>query len=133
MTELLKDVLLRAQLTAGEKPRPSELTNVLLQLFKPDHEQAVKALLDSAIELIDEYLTQGKEDSVFVEPSFQNTFNNDLNSFLKWEQLGKNEEATPHLRSLIQDCRRTMGRAMSVKAVVLVCPFAGERANGLTG
>jgi hypothetical protein len=105
--ELLRDVMIRAQLPAT----PSHTTNALLKLFSPGCEETVDVLLDAAIEVIDEYLTAGEEDSVFLEPSFINTFNNDLNGYLKSEQLGKTEESSPRFRALIGAHRRTMGRS----------------------
>jgi hypothetical protein len=83
----------------------------LLAVFAAGHEEAAKLLLDNAIELIDEYLTQGTEDSAHMEPSFINDFNGDLNAFMKWEALGKDEASTPHYRSLISDFRKIMGKA----------------------
>jgi hypothetical protein len=43
-----------------------------------------------AAALIDNYLTESNENSVFHEEKFRdpNGFNFDLNGFLKWEQLG---------------------------------------------
>ncbi len=103
--ELLKDVLIKAGLSVSQK----ELTRALLKLFEAKNESARRALLDSAIEAIDTYLTAG-EDSIFLEPSFVNTFNSDLNGYLKWEQLGKTEQASPQLRQLIFAHRAAMGR-----------------------
>ena len=54
--------------------------------------------------------TSGMEDSVHNEPSFTATFNNDLNGYLKWEALGKTEQASPRFRSLVAGYRRSMGR-----------------------
>jgi len=103
--ELLKDVLIKAGVPVSHK----ELTRALLKLVDARNEAARRALLDSAIEVIDTYLTAG-EDSVFLEPSFVNTFNSDLNGYLKWEQLGKTEAATPQLRQLIFAHRAAMGK-----------------------
>jgi hypothetical protein len=105
--ELLKDVLVRAGITAGTR----NITNALTSLFSPGGEDAVNALLQNAIELIDDYLLQGTDDSVQNEPRFINDFNGDLNGFLKWEGIGKNEHNTPRYRSLIADYRKLMGKA----------------------
>lgn len=50
---------------------------------------------DAAIQLIDDYLTIGNEDSLFTEPEFQTQ---DLNAFLKSDRLGKSEEFSPKLK-----------------------------------
>lgn len=68
------------------------------------------ALLETAIEVIDSYFTQGTEDSVFDEPAYLNAFNADLGSFLKWEKLGKAEDATPRLRKTLAINKQVMGR-----------------------
>jgi hypothetical protein len=56
----------------------------------------ISAIGDAAIQLIDEYLTIGNEDSLFAEPEFQKT--QDLNAFLKSERLGKSDEFSPKLK-----------------------------------
>ncbi len=86
------------------------MTQAVLRLFKPSGEAAANEWLEAAIGAVDEYLTQGEEDSAFHEPAFQNTFNNDLNGFLKWEQLGKSDDETPRFVSLMAITKRTMGR-----------------------
>ena len=54
---------------------------------------------DAAVQLIDDYLTDGNEDSLFSEPEFQKM--RDLNAFLKADKLGKGEEFSPKLRTQI--------------------------------
>jgi hypothetical protein len=61
------------------------------------------------IDAIDSYMTRDTDNSIFDEPSFINTFNNDLNGFLKWEQLGKSEASTPRLRQLLSITKAVMG------------------------
>ncbi|MBE0545175.1 MAG: hypothetical protein IH623_27880 [Verrucomicrobia bacterium] len=107
VVKLLKDALIRANNT---QPKPKDITRAILKLFDPKSEQALNELLDTAIEVIDEYLTQGAEDSAFNEPSYQNTFNGNLNTYIKWEQLGKTEEASPRFQSLVSAYCRTLGR-----------------------
>jgi len=60
-------------------------------------EDARTALLDSAIEVIDSYFTQGTENNVFDEPAFINSFPGNLNGFLKWEKLGRTEDLSGHI------------------------------------
>ncbi len=104
--DLLKDVLVRQ----SKRVEPKDLTRAMLKLFAPQNESALRVLLDTAIEVIDEYLTPGQEDSIYDEPAFKNTFNNDLNGYLKSEQMGKSESSSPRLRSLLQSYKRTMNR-----------------------
>ncbi len=105
--DLLRDVMTRAAM----EPSNKAYTRALLDLFTPGHEAASGALLDSAVEVIDTYLTQGQDDSVFEEPAYKNVFNLDLNGFLKWEKLGKGEQHCPRLRSLLAINKAAMGKA----------------------
>jgi len=100
--DLLRDVLLRA----NKPSSPSNLTLALLRLA--ENKEAAHELFDAAVGVVDEYLTQGEEDSVFTEPAFKDK-NSDLNAFLKWEKLGKGD-ATPNFINLMAINKRTMGR-----------------------
>jgi hypothetical protein len=104
--DLLRDVLRMANLDASA----TGITQAMNTLFAAGNEDAARELLDNGIDLIDEYMNRESEDSVFKEPSFQTQFNNDLNALLKSEKLGKSEEVTPRLRSLIGDYRKVMRR-----------------------
>jgi len=94
--ELLKDCFIAAERHATNK----NITKAFLELFLPANEAVLNALLEYAISIADDYLTVGHEYSVFKEPKFSEK-GNDLNSFLKWEQLGKSNEATPLLNNLL--------------------------------
>jgi len=93
--DLLEYVLMGVQLPST----PKHLTRALLKLFESGNEAAADALLDAAVGVVDESLTSGSDNSVFTESAYQNSFNNDLNALLKWEHLGKSEQATPRLRA----------------------------------
>lgn len=82
----------------------------LVKVLKNDGARA--ALLDRGIEVIDSYFTQGNEDSLFNEPSYLNSFNADLNAFLKWEKLGRSEVETPRLKQLLAVNKSVMGMAL---------------------
>lgn len=105
MMDLVRDVLIRANLSTEYK----SLTQAMLKLFRPERRDAAEALVDAAVGVIDEYLNNGEEESVFTEPMFQTQFNSDLNAYLKWERLG-DSEASPSLHSLMAINKRTMGR-----------------------
>lgn len=104
--ELLRHVLIRAEMSVSHHDVSTALTRVL------GDQPAASALLDSAVEVIDAYLTRGEEGCVFEEPAYKNAFNGNLNSYLKWERLGKTDEASPRLRDLIAHMRLFMGRSV---------------------
>lgn len=94
--ELLKDCFIAAGIPATNK----NITKAFLKLCLPANEAVLNALLDYAISIADDYLTLDYDYSVFKEPKFSDK-GNDLNSFLKWEQLGKSNESTPLLNNLL--------------------------------
>lgn len=94
--ELLRDCFIAANIM----PTNANITQALLKLFSRGNEQNINALLDFAMSVIDEYLTYGNDYSVFKEPKFLEK-GSDLNTFLKWEKLGKDNESTPLLNNLI--------------------------------
>ena len=108
VVDLLREVLSRAGLPAGHR----SLSSSMIKLFEPGKEQAREALLDVAIEVIDTYLTQGGENSLFDEPAYKNTFYFDLNAYLKWEKLGKTEADSPRLRAQLAVTKMFMGQKM---------------------
>ncbi len=96
VVELLKDCFI----AANKQSTPENLTKAFLKLFQAENEIKLNALLDFAIFIVDDYLTQDIDYSVFKEPKFIEK-GRDINSFLKWEQLGKDNDATPLLNTLI--------------------------------
>lgn len=101
--DFLRETLIRAN-------RPystGELTKAFLVLLKDENQDALQEILNAAIEVIDVYLNPGSDDSLFKEQRFQGN----LNDFLKWEQLGNNEDGTPFLKSLLADHKRFFGRS----------------------
>ncbi|SEO22333.1 AIPR protein [Nitrosospira multiformis] len=104
--DLFRDVLSRAS-----KPlHPRAISSALVKVL--ENEAARTALLDRAAEVIDGYFTPGSDDSVFTEPAFLNTFNSDLNAFLKWEKLGKSDVDTPRFKSALAVNKAVMGKLM---------------------
>jgi len=106
--ELLRSVLLHTQRTDQRE----DVTRAFLCLFTPGKEPAADALMQTSIGVIDEYLTQSPDVSVFNEPAFRNTFNSDLNGYLKWEQLGKTETSSPRFRDLLALNRMLLGKPL---------------------
>ena len=92
VVDLVKDVLVNSGLPYGH----ADISDAIIALKSGEmlHEFG-----EAAIGVVDEYLTDGNEDCLFTEPEFLK--NKDLNSFLKAERLGKGEEFSPKLRTLI--------------------------------
>lgn len=101
--EFLRETLIRAN---SRTPSNKEQTTAFLTLLESENQDALESLLYAALEVIDEYLNEESDDSLFKEPRFHG----DLNTFLKWEQLGKNLDATPLFNSLLAAHKRLFGR-----------------------
>ncbi|HEY1900395.1 MAG TPA: hypothetical protein VGG49_11420 [Steroidobacteraceae bacterium] len=101
--EMLKDCFI----AGGVPSTGANITAALLKLFRPENDATLNALLEYSIAIADDYLTQGHEYSVFKEPSFTEK-GSDLNSFLKWEQLGRSNQATPLLNNLLSQYKIAM-------------------------
>ena len=103
--DLLKEVIVRT----GRMATRSEITHAVVALLEKVDCQERQEFLDRAIDAIDSYMTKDTDNSVFDEPAFTNTYNNDLNGFLKWEQIGKSEANTPRFRQLLSVAKGVMG------------------------
>jgi hypothetical protein len=105
--DLLRDALNREEMTSNNRALSAALIKVLI------NKEAQKELLDNAIEVIDTYLTQSEENNettAFQEEAYRNAYNSDLNSFLKWEKIGKSEEFTPNLTTNMKFIKQNMGK-----------------------
>ena len=103
--DFLRETLIRAS-----RPHSAgELTKALLVLDREENQDSLQGLLDSAIEVIDEYLTRESDDSVYKEPEFQD----DVFRFLKSEHLGRNEDFAPIFKSLLSEHKRLFGRRIA--------------------
>ncbi|MFC6040539.1 AIPR family protein [Paenisporosarcina macmurdoensis] len=112
--ELLKDVILKAELSEYYTDR-HYYTKCIISLNKPENINAFKELQENAIQVVDEYMISGGDNSYTKEPKFISS--GDINSFLKWEQLGK-ADSTPILKNLIGDYKRLLLRTPSYKEIV---------------
>ncbi len=92
--DLIKDLLINNRLPYTHKA----LSSAVIVFSRSEF---LKQIGDAAVQLIDDYLTDGNEDSLFSEPEFQKT--KDLNAILKSEKLGKGEEFFPRAQN--PDCR----------------------------
>ncbi|MBD1895917.1 AIPR family protein [Coleofasciculus sp. FACHB-129] len=104
--ELLETVMTDAQIDRTS----NNITEALLKLFKTENELASKAIMDTAIELIDEYMTPGKADSVFNEPEYIKRQVKNVNDYIQWEYFGKSQETSPKLIGLLEIHKRTIKR-----------------------
>ena len=91
--ELLEDALRRSDLAFGR----SDVTEALLRLADDSNGDAGDALLDAAIEVVDEYLDVDADDCVFKEQLFIGN----PSVWFKNDRIGKNGEETYHLNSLL--------------------------------
>ena len=103
---LLRDALQKEQLRSGMQ----ETTDAVIRLMDQEN-SAGKLLEEMAAALIDNYLTESNENSVFREERFRdpNGFNFDLNGFLKWEQLGRDLNQTGCLQAQLHFQKQFMG------------------------
>ena len=99
--DLVRDFLLNNQLEYTHVA----ICNAIAKLHSAD---LLKHVGDAAVELIDDYLTTGNEDSLFLEPEFLKM--QDLNAFLKSEKLGKGEDFSPRLRTQLSMAKRLFRR-----------------------
>lgn len=101
---LFKYVMIDARV---ERSNPN-ITQALLKVL--ENEQAKDALLETAIQVIDEYLNPESSDSILSEPAYISKYGGDLNAYLKWEQLGKSDDSSPKYLGILRDYQRTMKR-----------------------
>jgi len=99
--ELIKDFLVNRRFPYGHE----DISSAIIGLAEAG---LLAEFGDSAVQVVDDYLTQGNEDSLFDEPEFQKI--RDLNAFLKSEKLGKSEEFSPKLKTQIALSKRLLRR-----------------------
>jgi hypothetical protein len=106
LMDLIKDILINNSKPHGLK----ELTEAVIKVFKNDTDTS-KNITNIALNVIDNYLADGTQDSLFTEPEFVRT--KDLHNFLKWEKLGKGREYTPKFEQLLFANKYLMGQSLS--------------------
>jgi hypothetical protein len=112
LIELLKDCILRAELLKQYNEK-SFYTKSIIKLNDTTNLTLFEELKESAIGVIDEYMTHGGDSSYAKEPKYAG----DINSFLKWEQLGKGD-STPVLKGLIEDYKRLLRRTKNYNDII---------------
>jgi hypothetical protein len=98
--ELLKDVMLEAQIEQTEV----NITQSLLKLFRTEK---YAALLMQAIQLLDEYFKEDRDNSVYKEDSYLKSRN--LSVYLKSDKLGE-KLYSKKFNELLNDYKRLMKR-----------------------
>ena len=103
--ELLKGLMARANMNST----PKDITHALTKLFCSENHEGINVLLTTAVNVIDDYMNPGVEDSLFNEPDFRTTCNSNVSNYLKSEELGK-KEFSPRLHNLLQFFQAILGR-----------------------
>lgn len=106
--DLVRDFLINERMNYSH----SGITTAIIALEKNN---LFKEFGDAAVQLIDDYLTDGNEDCLFNEPEFQKT--RDLNAFLKLEKLGKGDEFSPRLRTQMTMTKKIFRRSASLNGL----------------
>ena len=96
--EMLKETIILTPELQQPTGSVSDLTDAMFKLATPKAKEQLDVLSNSAITLIDQYLTFGSENSAHKEKSFVEDHNGDMNAFLKAEGLGR----TDHSPLLVQ-------------------------------
>ena len=106
VTDLIKNLLINENKPYGLK----EITTSVIKIFENESE-ASKGLTSIALNVIDNYLADGNQDSLFTEPEFQRT--KDMNNFLKWDKMGKGRDYTPKFEQLLFANKFLMGQSLA--------------------
>ena len=94
--KMLANVILLSPELRHAAVTPSVLTAAVIKLSSPETKPQLERLGQGALGLIDQYLTPGGQHSAYVEESFMELHNGDMNAFLKADNLG-NESHSPLL------------------------------------
>ena len=97
---MLKNVILLTPELKRPAVMAGDLTDAVLKLSSLETGDPLEQLSKWALNLVDQYLTQGAERSAFTEDSFSQVHNGDLNAFLRAEDLGKEIHSPKLMQSL---------------------------------
>ncbi|WP_242929027.1 AIPR family protein [Pontibacter vulgaris] len=106
LVDLIKDILINANKPYGLK----DITAAVNKIYKSESE-ASNGLTAIALNVIDNYLADGSNDSLFTEPEYNRT--KDFNNFLKWDKLGKGREYTPKFEQLLFSNKFLLGQSLA--------------------
>lgn len=130
---LLRDLLRLGTDASGNRV----ISKVVYLLSEPTNEAVRNAVVDSALQVIDDYMTdRGDRDDLCVsnEPSFQEVYSANINSFLKAEKFGS-PDLSPRLRESMRVALRQLqtkqrGEPSVRDQLIAIAGGAGETANG---
>jgi hypothetical protein len=90
-----------------------------LKLFNSEGDLACNELLETAVQVIDEYMTEDSEESVYKEPECKS---GDVKGYMRGEKLGE-KDYSPKLCELLAMYKKTMkrntGRQQSPSSLIL--------------
>ena len=99
---------------------PSALTDAVIKLSNPESKAQLDVLVNSAVQLIDSYMSLGGDRSINKEDSFIKKYNGNMNAFLKADDLGKENHSPLLVQALaIQDAAFGMTHKDSVAQALL--------------
>lgn len=116
--DLLRDYLVHMKIGRSNP----EVTDAVLKLAEAD---LLAHFGDAAVGVVDEYLTDDTDDSIFLEPEFQKT--RDLNAFLKSEKLGKSDDFSPNLKTQLALAKRLLRKSEAVSAITTALSLPTEQ------
>ena len=93
----------------------ANVTKAIKKIFSDLEYDAAKSLADSALTVIDDYMSQTTDESLFKEV----TYTGDSNAFLKNENLGKKDFA-PLLFETITIMKKTLRKTGDLEKIVNV-------------
>ena len=74
-----------------------DISNALTLLSREDQKETLEKFIVQTLRIIDAYLDDAQERSIYKEEKYKNDFDSNLNRFLKWEGIGKKHEDCPNL------------------------------------
>ena len=108
VVDLIRDLLLTQQM-------PYSYAEISTTIAELQDAGLFKDIGKLGVDLIDDYLLQGSEDSLFVEPGFQNT--HEVRLFLMSERLGKDEQYSPGLKMQLALAKRSFRRSPTAESI----------------
>ncbi len=113
--ELLKSAMRHASVKDSEDFK--NITTLVIELSK--NKEALNSLVNEATSLIDEYMSEESEESIYRESIFENKRNYDLNFCLKCGELTKDTEILKGLlKSSKKDMRKGKGNEESIDSMI---------------
>ncbi|WP_353857959.1 AIPR family protein [Azospirillum formosense] len=103
--DLVKDILINS----GSGYGSASISKAIIALDKGG---LLNEIGEAALQLVDDYLTDGNEDCLFNESEFNKL--KDLNAFLKSDKLGKGDEFSPLLRTQMSVTKKSFRKSAPI-------------------